>query len=797
MTASLVERTAGEPGTYRRTIGVLRIAVVVLAAVIVILVIAFAVVVTQLKEELSSQPGDCPSTDNIKLDPPDILPPFHDLTRVEIASIREFMYSEKDLSLVRATDIQTNNSYIYLIELKVPKKDQVLQYLDNGQAQPVREALVLLFRGDKPEPYIQEYTVGPLPNPYYKKDQRDFPFRYRPPTIPELIGVYEKLNRELHESIGNILKESYGGSLVDCEDQCLKFQQLSVMPTTASNQPRTRKVWFSLAPYIEFYSLHPLDFAVLVDMTSTQPKDYHIDALYYAGDRFKSIEELQRAYEFGSVTKTKIPFPTNNKDLYSTLNRRGSLFPSDSKLPPREYEPDGQRYSINGRHIEYMGWQFDLRMSTSFGPQLFDIKYNGKRIVYELSLQEIAVFYSANNPSMRFADYTDSSILIGGGSRGLVAGADCPHHSTFLSADHSFEFSDDAVRNDRAFCIFEHNTGQPIRRHLTSNGENKFYEGMMDIVLTVRTIPTILNYDYIFDFIFHQNGAIEVKSVSTGYILASFRNSAEDDYGFRLKNNIIGNIHHHMFNFKVDMDINGRPNRFETIEIVPKSVDNTLWSSKLDAKYEQTMMVREQQKTEKAAVVDFDFTRPQYYTFYNNQVKSPNGVPKAYRLLIHGMSKQLLFPDRGQEPSVAWARHQLAVTKYKDSERTSSSLFSIWDGEAPVVDFRKYIEDDEVITDQDQVAWVTMGMHHIPHMEDLPVTPTVGLDLRFFLLPYNYFDEDPAMGSGDAVRIEPRDQQNLHQGVHIENYGKTDDKCFPRKSSFYSEIRDNPGRLFN
>ncbi|XP_052792421.1 putative amine oxidase [copper-containing] [Mya arenaria] len=783
--------------TYRRTIGLFRIVVCVLAVLVVALSIAFAVVVTQLKAEISALPGDCPDTANIDLNPPKVLPPFHDLTQEEISQVKEYLYDQTDLGLVRPKNISTSLSYIFLIDLHVPNKDQVIGYLDHGQAQPVREARVTLFMGDRPEPFIQEYTVGPLPNPYYKKDQTTFPFRNRPTTAPELKAAEEMITAHVNNLVPHILEESYDGKLGDCGKKCLAFKMISTLSTATSSDPRTRKLWFGLNPVIEFESLHSLDFAVLIDVTSSNIEDYKIDKIYYAGDKFNSLEDLKNSYEYGSVLKTRIPYPEDSRVLYSTAHRRGPRFPEQPQLPPRAYEPDGKRYSIQGRHLGYMGWQFDLRMSSAFGPQLFDIRYQGDRIVYELSLQDIAVFYSANNPTIRFADYVDSVSMIGSSVRPLIADTDCPIHSTFIGMDYFSESTDDPVHVDRAFCVFEHNTGMPLRRHLTSSGKNKFYEGMMDIVLTVRTITTITNYDYIFDFIFHQNGALEVKAVSTGYILTSFRFPMEDEYGFRLKNHLTGNIHHHMFHYKVDMDINGRENRFETIEIVPREVDNSQWSTKPDARYAQTRMMRRQRKTEVEATVDYDFSAPKYLTFYNDKHKTETGLPRAYRILVDGMSKQMLTVGRGQEASIPWARHQLAVTKYHETERRSSSIFANFDGENPTVNFQAYIDNDEVLTDQDQVAWVTMGVHHIPHTEDLPVTSTVGLDLRFLLLPNNYFQEDPAMGSGDAVRIEPNNQNHVSQGLHIQTYGKSENsRCFPRKSNFYSIIQERPGSVF-
>lgn len=98
---------------------------------------------------------------------------------------------------------------------------------------------------------------------------------------------------------------------------------------------------------------------------------------------------------------------------------------------------------------------------------------------------------------------------------------------------------------------------------------------------------------------------------------------------------------------------------------------------------------------------------------------------------------------------------------------------------------------------QDLVAWVTMGVHHIPHTEDLPVTPTPGGHLQFFLLPYNYFDEDPSMASRNAIRIQPAEGQDGLSLV-INRYGlNSTRKCVPKPTSFYDRLMNNPDMIFN
>ena len=78
-----------------------------------------------------------------------------------------------------------------------------------------------------------------------------------------------------------------------------------------------------------------------------------------------------------------------------------------------QVEPDGKRYTINHRHVSYLHWDFHIRLSSLTGPQIYDVRYQGDRIAYELGLSEIAVFYSGDSPVQRVTDFVDSGALIG------------------------------------------------------------------------------------------------------------------------------------------------------------------------------------------------------------------------------------------------------------------------------------------------------------------------------------------------------------------------------------------------
>ncbi len=81
---------------------------------------------------------------------------------------------------------------------------------------------------------------------------------------------------------------------------------------------------------------------------------------------------------------------------------------------------------------------------------------------------------------------------------------------------------------------------------------------------------------------------------------------------------------------------------------------------------------------------------------------------------------------------------------------------------------------------QDIVAWVTLGAFHIPHSEDIPIVQSTGVELKFFLLPFNFFDEDPSLASRDNVRSTPR-----KGGGHNKVYSGVEEKvtCTPRSEA--------------
>lgn len=611
---------------------ILIITVVILALTCFGLLIGLIVVVQQDGGE-DNVTVPCPVDDifNEEHDPesPGV---FDDLTNTEINGLKKYLYEHSGLDLVSPSANKSDANYVFVAELHLPNKTDVIDYLDNKGNQPVREAKVIVIRGKKPNPEINEIVVGPLPNPKYHKPlpgiNASLPYFYRPMTEADYGSVTNSITDQVHEHLGTLIQKCFGAKLKDCGNKCIGFYYASSF-SPASSGEQMRKTWYWLTYAVEYYTLHPVDFTVLANI---KPTGVEIEIVWFNGNQYKSMDGLASLFRNGSIQCDPRPFPKVDKNLFSTLNRRGAMpETAKNKRNPVFVQPDGQRYTVNGRRVKYMHWSFNFRLSTSYGPQVYDIRYENKRIVYELGLQEVSVFYSGNSPQQRFSDYMDSAELIGPSAQGLIPGVDCPNHATYYDTRHITETSETADVTKNVFCLFELNTGEPLRRHHSYyESEGKFYEGMENVYLVLRTIVTVVNYDYVLDFRFYQNGVIEVKSMSTGFALTNAFSEMEKRYGFQLNDHIVASFHTHLFHFKVDLDVNGQSNRYETIDIKNQTKQNE-FSKQVNSTYSQGYLELSLKNSEKDAAYKFNFDTPKYHIFYKNASKDKYGNPKAYR----------------------------------------------------------------------------------------------------------------------------------------------------------------------
>ncbi|CAH1796504.1 unnamed protein product [Owenia fusiformis] len=706
--------------------------------------------------------GDiCP--DDVDITPIDETKPsvFQQLSALEINRVRDYLKTVPDLNYKAGPDGNVSDTFAYIIEKKPVPKDDVLAYVDGSGQVPKREARVALAAPTG----MLEYTVGPLPNPTYhfktkfpKWSRTELRFTDRPSAI-DSIALTITIQREARK-MTKILHESFNGFDFEdtCNDKCLTYFDMKL-----NVYQNRRLLWVNILRKVPLSVgsplIHPLALQLLVDMTSSDPDKWNVGQVWYNEQRFDSVDDLVEKYNNDEVKKIRMSY--DETDVYSSMRRRGNDNMKSTKRGPDCFPQDGRRYSVDGHRVKYMNWEFEFTYRQTTGPQLFDIRFNNTRIVYELSMQEVALSYTGKSPFSRHGNvFYDNVVLIGNFFSPLMPGVDCPKGASFFSTSHySYKLARE-VEIPNAFCLFEYTEGPPLRRHYDSDhhGGYYFYAGMPNNALVLRSIQSNYNYDYVFDFIFYQNGVIGTKIGASGYVMPEFANRKvpkENPFGFKIHENVRGMLHQHLFSFKVDLDIQGRKNRHETLAVVARPTVHKVVDGIEEDAHEQYLK-RHLKHVEKDAAYRFKYKKPKFYLFYNNREKSKWGAKRAYYIDNQGVSKYLYPDDSTKTDSVAWAKYQLAVTRYHDDEDRSTSAYNTFHQADPVLNFDSYINDNENITDEDLVAWVSLGFQHVPnHSSDVPVTTTPGNIFSFYLKPFNYFDEDPSISSNDNVYVTP------------------------------------------
>ncbi|PVD19731.1 hypothetical protein C0Q70_20222 [Pomacea canaliculata] len=748
-------------------------------------------------------PAPCRETGSVSrseyMDGP--LTPFSELSPAEVNSVLAFLSSNVSLELRDVRGASIKDTFVHLMEARVPPKQDVLRWLTGGGPPPKRVAKVILFRGSADPPVVEEHEVGPLPEPTYsrlvssKLRRTVVPFSLRPFSKAEFMPIFRHLTPLVAREVGDLLEESYGARLgPGCKPRCLRLSFTPV--SSAFLPPNTRAAWFWLAYDLEFYTLHPLDLQILVDTTALDAANWTVERIFYAEQFFDSLKDLADRYSAGTINVTRVAFPEEPvEELYSSLHLRGDPFPTDDKPPPLQVMPRGQRFKVEGSRVHYLKWSLTLRVSPSVGLQLYDVNFGGERVAYEVSLQEIAVLYAGRSPAASMLYFADSAGLFGTRMRGLLQGVDCPAYATYLDTRMFTSNDGGLARFPRALCIFEHNSQSPLRRHRAYGLSGAFYGGLVDTMLIVRTYISVINYDYVIDYIFRSSGAIEVRIGSTGYLATSFYLAGEERYGTRVHKHVTAGMHQHVFHIKADLDVAGTPNTFSTWDVGVENTTHT-WSHDPAAIYAQTYISKNVRQRESEGCYNYNFKVPKYLLISGGK-PTELGNRRSYRVIPQGMSPAMLPPLVGFESSVPWARCQVAVTRHHDDEATSSSIFAMWDARDPVVNFTRYLADNENIENEDLVTWVTLGTFHIPHTENLPNTATVGTHLALLLTPFNYFPQDPSIASRDAVRVSPLDSSRPLAGAVVQRYntsvGMT---CLPDMSLADEDLKANSTELF-
>jgi primary-amine oxidase len=411
-------------------------------------------------------------------------------------------------------------------------------------------------------------------------------------------------------------------------------------------------------------------------------------------------------------------------------------------------EPEGKNYTITGDSIHWQNWDLHLHLDSRVGPVISTVTYNDqgkkRKVLYEGNLGGMIVPYGDPDVGWYFKAYLDSGDYgMGTLTSPIQAGKDAPQNAVLLDATIA-DYTGAPTRIPRAMAIFERYAG-PEYKHQEMGQPNLSTERRE---LVIRWISTVGNYDYIFDWVFQQNGVIGIDAGATGIEAVKGVKSvtmhdatAKEDtrYGTLIDHNIVGTTHQHIYNFRLDMDVDGENNSL--VELNPVVARNERGGPRTSTmQIDQQVVSNEQQAAQK-----FD---PATIRLLSNPGKENKmGYPVSYQVIpyaggTHPVAKGANFgSDEWLYHRLSFMDKQLWVTRYNPQERYPEGKYP--NRSASDSGLGQFSADNQSIENSDDVVWLTTGTTHVARAEEWPIMPTEWVHV--LLKPWNFFDETPTL----------------------------------------------------
>jgi primary-amine oxidase len=436
------------------------------------------------------------------------------------------------------------------------------------------------------------------------------------------------------------------------------------------------------------------------------------------------------------VDKGNVPFSKENWNY--DVKSLGKLLSAPKAL--KLLQPNGKSFQIKDNQISWQGWKFRYLMHPRSGLVLYQVTHNDgenvRPVLYRASTSEMVVPYGDPDPTWSFRNAFD----VGEYNLGLLAntmelGKEIPENGLLLDAVFGNE-QGEPYKIPGVVGIYERDRGI-LWKHYEYNTHRNDVRRSRELVMSMTA--AVDNYDYSINWIFHQDGTLEVQNELTGIVLAqgtaAEKQSDDNPYGRLIAKNIFGVNHQHFFNYRLDFDVDGQPNSVMEMNVkaLPMDENNPLGNAIAIA---ETPLTKET-----AAVSDLDMKSSREWMIVSADKKNPLGAAPGYMLMPGGNS--IFFPVEGSKirQRAEFATHHVWVTKYKPAELYAGGDYP--NQTQPGQGLPKYIADDEPLMGEDIVLWYTMGVTHIPRSEDWPVMPVH--QVGFKLVPRGFFSRNPAI----------------------------------------------------
>lgn len=320
------------------------------------------------------------------------------------------------------------NNHILSTELLRPNKSEALNFVDNrSKVRPPRWAHVIIYHGSTGEATLDEYMVGPLP-PTEETQIRPLAFYHNsgksssPNLVPDTASLRD-WPYSIADEISDITKDILGsvvnyGNFSNPDGLEIGFRD----PWIDRNGRTIRWCSFQRAgQQSESRTLLPQGLYMKLDTSGRDPKEWTLLQWFYNNVLYNSTKDFRAAWNMPGFVKT----PPNLDGEWTSIESIGDDEPEAQRFVAfNEDQTSKQRYTLDKKQqfVSWMGFTFYMAFSAVTGVTLFDVRFKGERILYELGLQEALSQYAGSDPVQGAARYLDSFWGMGATMFELVPG---------------------------------------------------------------------------------------------------------------------------------------------------------------------------------------------------------------------------------------------------------------------------------------------------------------------------------------------------------------------------------------
>jgi primary-amine oxidase len=470
------------------------------------------------------------------------------------------------------------------------------------------------------------------------------------------------------------------------------------------------------------------------------------DAANFYGQPIEGLDALVDLNEGKVLELTEIPnpppLPDRGQDFDEESIRRALGKLREAPKPLAITQPQGPSFELRGNEVRWQKWRFRYLMHPREGLVLYLVSYEDAQdrpqpVLYRASFSEMAVPYGdpAGNWNWRCA-FDVGEYGVGKGAYSIEPNLDAPENAVLLDAVFANDFGRPVIYQD-VVGIYERDGGL-LWKHRETGGDQQNNESRRGRELVIFTIATVGNYDYSINWIFRQDGVIEVESGLTGIMLTkgvAQETHSHDANGHLVARRVVAVHHQHILNFRLDFDVYGTANSVAEMNTrsMPPGPQNPAGNGIV---MEEKVLPREQD-----AQRDLSLADARTWRVLNPTQKSALGHERGYILVPGPNSVPYVLEDSLARKRAGFMNHHVWVTRYRPGELYAAGDYPNQseggDG------LPRYTAGNEPIENTDVVLWYTLNVTHIPRPEEWPVMPTTRIGFK--LIPAGFFEGNPAL----------------------------------------------------